>query len=370
MDRISLFEPYFGKDDFVGLVETLNSIYWKSDLRVREFEEKFSAFIKRKYVYATDTWSNTLLLTLRALGAKNGDEAIVSPLHLNTSFITQIIEVGIRPIFVDVERWTFSMDINKIERSITKNTKFVIVTNPLGFPAEWKFYQDLRYKYNIKIIEDCTEGIGSLYYKNPIGSFGDVSIFDFDFNKVLTTGKGGALATDDDTIYNNILSLTEKLRIYDVRMSNLNAALGITQLNKIRENLEIRKNIVKKYDSLIGYMEGVKGAILGKDNCEIYYNFYVVHLAKRYGFAETQQMIESLQFEGIEASHYAIPSHLRPDIASKYGYKRGDFHIAEEIGQRGILLPLNTQLTEDDIKFIGEKVKDSIVTIGAGSRDL
>jgi Predicted pyridoxal phosphate-dependent enzyme apparently involved in regulation of cell wall biogenesis len=262
---IPVYKPEIGKEEEEEVLKVIRSD-WVSSVSpaVREFEEKFSAYIGRKYGVATSNGTTALHLGVTALGIKEGDEVIVPDLTF-ISPVNVVLYNRARPVIVDVEEENWGLDLEKVRKAITNKTKAIIVVHLYGNPAKVSELKEIAEEKGIYLIEDCAEAHGAEYEGKKVGNFGDIACFSFYANKVITTGEGGMCLTDDEGLYEKMQILrdhgmTKEKRYwhevvgYNYRMTGLQAALGLAQLKKIDKFIERKREIAKLYQE---YLESV-----------------------------------------------------------------------------------------------------------------
>ncbi len=329
---------------------------------INKFENEFAKFCNVKYAAACSNGTVGLHLTLLAMGVKPGDE-IILPTLTYIATANAIVYCNAKPVFVDSDPETWNIDPNKIEDKITKKTKGIIVVHLYGHPVDMDPIRKIAKKHDLFIVEDAAEAHGAEYKKKKVGSIGDIGVFSFFGNKIITTGEGGMVVTNSKKIDGKVRlfkgqGVSSKKRYwflkvgYNYRMTNIQAALGLAQLEKIDTHLATRRKIanlyfenfkdVKEYISLPVEKHWAKHVfwmftILLKDNVKISRDKFMLKLQKR----------------GIETRPIFYPIHLLPP------YKNGkeSYPRAEKISERGISLPTHAGLTAKDISYIAHQVK-------------
>lgn len=345
------------KSELLKLIDkTLSSGSWVGGGQVEKFEKNIARFCGVKYCCSLNSGTDALTLALHTLGIKKGDEVITTP----NSFIAStavIVHLGAIPKFVDVGE-DQNIDPNKIEEKITKKTKAIMPVHLSGRVSDMKKILKIAKKYNLKVIEDAAQAIGSKYYNKHAGSFGDAGCFSGHPLKNLNAfGDSGYLLTNKINVYKKIQSLKnhgmENRNIirnfgHVSRMDNIQASI----LNWKLKNLQsvIRK---RRYNANIYFnsLDREKIFIPNEKNYEFNsYHTFVVQLTKR------DKALEFLKKSGISTSiHYPVPIHLQP--ASKYlGYKTGDFPVTESQSKKILTLPINETLSKNEILYICKKL--------------
>ncbi|MDO8577462.1 MAG: DegT/DnrJ/EryC1/StrS family aminotransferase [Candidatus Wildermuthbacteria bacterium] len=375
MKKIPLSSPDITDFERKAVMDVLRTQTLSLGPKLNEFEERFAKFAKRKYAVAVNSGTSALHLIVRALGIGKGDEVITTPF----SFIASsncILYEGAKPVFADIDEETLNIDIKKIEGKITKRTKAILAVDVFGNPADWDALLRIAKKHKLKVIEDSAEALGSSYKGKPCGSFGDAAVFAFYPNKQMTTGEGGVILTDNPKIEEMCRSMAnqgrkvkngkwlEHIRLgYNYRLSEIECVLGIAQLQRVKELLQKRSKVARMYDAKL---RGIKGLELLKAGKEAKKSFfvYVVKLSRQYSRSQRGDIISRLAEKGIQCSTYFQTIHLQPFYRESFGYKKGDFPIAEGVSDRTIALPFYNNLKEKDMDFVVKALKESLSDLG------
>lgn len=341
------------------------------------FERAFASYLGRKYAIAVPSGTIGLLLVLNASGIGPGHEVITSAFSYREA--AQAISLaGAKAVFTDIDYWSGTIAADKIKPRITDKTRAILAGNTNGHPASWNALRDLATENHILLLEDSTEAIGSRYQGRVVGTFGDASVFDFAQPAALTCGEGGMVVTDDVAIAMAVRRLrshrpADRSSVvaggtppYQACMSDIAAALGLAQLSRLDEILERRRVTENLYSAQIQSFEGIKPPYIAPDITEVNWFLYVVHLGTRFSRSSRDSIVEDLRTEQIEAAAYSRPLHLQRHYVEQ-GYRRGDLFVTEKLADRALALPFHTHLSEDQIAFIVQTMKDSSINIGAGS---
>lgn len=341
------------------------------------FEAAFAEYLGRKYAVAVASGTTGLALTLAAYGIGPGDE-VIAPSYGFRETAHAIALLGARTVFADIDYWAGTLMPKKAEAAITAKTRAIVAANVNGHPASWPALRALADNHKLALIEDSTEAIGSRLGGAVVGSFGDCAVFDFAQPSAITCGEGAMVVTDDVDIAMALRRLRahrleERASVviggtppYQVAMSDLAASLGLAQLRRLDEILERRKLTAHYYLKHVRSFEGIKDPYIAPDVTEMHWFLYLVHLGTRFTRSSRDAIIDDLHLEKIEAAAYSCPLHLQRHYFD-LGYRRGDLFVTEKVADRAIALPFHTHLTEDQIAFIVETMKDASVNVGAGS---
>jgi len=374
---LPLSDPDVTLEDIAAVETVLRSSRFSSGPVVEAFEAAFAAYLGRKFAVATSSGTMGLLLALLAHGIEPGDEVIATPYSFRET-VHAIALSGARPVFVDIDYWSGTIAPAKVEAALTEKTRAIVGSNTNGHPAPWDELREIVKKKRIALLEDSTEAIGSKYKGRLVGALGDTSVFDFSQPGPLVCGEGGMVVTDDIDVAVALKrfrahKMAERSSVvvgscapYQAEMSDITAALGLAQLNRIDEILEKRKLIEHFYFKHIKSFEGIKDPYIAPDVTEVHWFLYVVHLGTRFSRSSRDSIVEDLGVENIEAAAYSAPLHTQRRYLD-CGYRRGDFLVTEKISDRCVALPFHAHLTESHIAFIVETMKDASVNVGAGA---
>jgi len=319
------------------------------------FEQKFAAYIGRKYALATSSCTGALHLSYLSLGIKKGDEVIVPDITW-VATIEPLYYIGAKPIFADIDPETWCIDATKIERLITKKTKAIVVVDLYGHVAEMKKILAIAKKYKLKIIEDAAEAVGSEYYNKKAGSFGDISCFSFHGSKTMVTGEGGMLLTNSKELikkaryYNDHCKDSNKifwtLKVgYKYKMSNMQAACGLAQLERIEELIAKKRQIFSWYQERISKISGLQLNIEPSQTKNTYWMVTVV-FDKKYKINK-EQLVKKFAEYNIQVRPFFYPLSSLPFIKIK-----SDTPVAFDISTRALNLPCGQLIRKKDVDYI------------------
>jgi dTDP-4-amino-4,6-dideoxygalactose transaminase len=266
----------------------------------------------------------------------------------------------------------------KAAAAITPKTKAIIACNANGHPAMWGPLRELAASQGLLLIEDSSEAIGSRYQGQLVGTFGDCAVFDLSQPGALTAGEGGIVVTDDAELARKLKALRARrpqerhsvvlgeFPPYRAEMSELNAALGLTQLQRLDDILDRRKGVEEYYEAHMQSFEGIKPPYTAPEVDEIHWMLYLIHLGTRFSRSSRDAILQDLATEQIEAAAFCHPLH-RQSHYNGMGYRKGDFFVTEKLADRAIALPFHGHLTEDQVGFIVKTAKDASINVGAGA---
>ena len=381
--KIPLSNPDITEKERDKVFEVLNTPHLSLGPKLEEFENKFANYIGCKYAVAVNSGTSGLHLCLRALDIKDDDIVITSPFSFVASANCILFERA-DPVFVDIDEKTLNIDINQLEEKIrelregNKDLKAMLPIHIFGRPCEMDEIMELARRYDLYIIEDACEAVGTEYLIEKIwkkvGTFGECGVFAFYPNKQMTTGEGGMIVANDENIYKLCRSMRNQGRSNDstwlqherlgfnYRISDINCALGIAQLERIDEILAKRERVALLYNERLNKIDELIIPHF-EENKKISWFVYVVRLASRFSQEDRDSVLRQLKEKGIGCSNYFTPIHLQPFYRKMFGYKKGDFPITELVSARTIALPFYNNLKKEEIDYVCETLKTIIVTL-------
>jgi perosamine synthetase len=358
-DRIPVAGPWITQKEIDYVTDAVtNAWYDKANLYHGKFEQTFANYVGRKYAISLPSCTSGLHLALLALGVGIGDEVIVPDVTwIATS--APISYVGATPVFADIDPHSWCIDANSFASCITPQTKAVILVDLYGNMPDMTAIYRIAQANNIAIIEDAAEAIGSEYQGAKAGSFGIISTFSFHGSKTLTTGEGGMLVTDRDNIYERCLFLRDHGRDpqskmfwntevgYKYKMSSMQAALGLAQLERIEELIDRKRQIFSWYQQAL---TGFAGVTLNYEAAEIKNTYWMVTaiLDQKFGLTK-EQMIYALKDYQIDARPFFYPLSVLPAYALISDKYRQANHVSYQVSPWGINLPSALNLTQTDV---------------------
>jgi len=353
--KIPISKPNLTKNDFLELKKCFDSSWISSKSPwVEKFEREFAKKVsKTKYAVAVNSGTSALFLAIKALSIGPGDEVILPALTMIAT-VNAITWVGAIPVLVDsASREDWNINSDKIEEKITKKTKVIIPVHIYGYPCDMKKIISIAKKHRLFIIEDAAEAMGSIYRGKVAGSWGDISCFSLYANKIITTGNGGMVCTNNKKIYRLIKKLEffdfdEKTHFehniigYNLVLSGLQASLGYSQIKRFDQLLEKRREIFKLYQENLKN-KNVRFIVSPKENNP---NYWFPAIITKTPFLK-QKVIEILSKNGVETRSFFLPIHLQPVYKS---YFENEKHpIAEYFFERGLLLPSYYDLLKSEV---------------------
>jgi dTDP-4-amino-4,6-dideoxygalactose transaminase len=375
---LPMTRPLIDEETIAGVVDVLRSGWITSGPKVKEFEAKLSAYIGGRPVRAFNSGTCTMEIALRILGIGPGDEVITTPLTwVATSNV--ILTVGARPVFVDIDLATRNIDLNKIEAAITSKTKAIIPVDLAGLPVDRDRLYEIAHRRKIRVIEDAAQSFGSSFKGKKIGSFGDFVSFSFHPNKNITSIEGGCLVLNTDAE----AKLAEQYRLQGVvrsgfdgmdvervggkfNLTDVAARVGLGQIVKIDEFNQKRTQLVKHYFELLTKADFQKfGLGLPLANfTDTNWHMFQVLLPHRHLTVKRAEIMAKLHEAGIGSGVHYPAIHLF-SMYRNFGWKEGDFPVAEEAGRNLLTLPLFASMTNADVERV---VKELLTLLSAHYR--
>lgn len=368
--------PLIEEDDIAGVVDSLRSGWIAKGPKTMEFEKRFAEYVGAKYAVAVNSCTAALHLALVAAGIGEGDEVLTTPMTFASS-ANVVIHTGARPVLVDIDPVTMNIDPKKIREKISPRTKAIIPVHIAGHPCEMDEIMAIAREHNLFVLEDAAHAIYTQYKGKMIGSIGNATAFSFYATKNLVTGEGGMVTTNDEDLYNKIRILSthgmsrnawnryaqagswyyEILAPgYKDNMSDIMAGLGLSQLDKLERMQGMRQEIADYYKVEFGKMPEIEVPV-ELDYARHAWHLYIIKLNLDKLSIDRGKFVEELKEENIGTSVHFIPLHMHPYYRDTYGYKPGDFPIAESVFERTISLPLYPKMSMQDASDVVNAVR-------------
>lgn len=372
MEFVPVNEPLFDGNEKAYLSECIESGWVSSEGPfVQKFEEAFATKVNRKYGITVSNGTVALELAMQVLDIEKGSEVIM-PTFTIISCALAVIRAGLVPVLIDSDINTWNMDVAQIEESITSKTKAIMVVHIYGLPVDMDPVIKIAKKYNLKIIEDAAEMHGQTYKGLPCGSFGDISVFSFYPNKHITTGEGGIILTNDFEIakrcknMRNLCHSEEKRFVhhelgYNYRMTNLQAALGLAQLEKLDEHIELKRKMGMWYTEFLSDFGGITLPVRKTEYADnIYWVFGV--LLEDHLKMSVEYIMTMLKKDNIGTRPFFYPMHMQPVFKKMNLFPNRIYPVAEYLTNRGFYLPsgLGT-INHEQISHISNALKTTLM---------
>jgi UDP-4-amino-4,6-dideoxy-N-acetyl-beta-L-altrosamine transaminase len=365
---------YIDKNDVKEVLKVLKSDFITQGPKIEEFERKLADYCNSEYAVAFNSGTSALHGAYFAFGLKQGDEIITSP---NTFVATSnaALYLDAKPIFTDIEKETGNMDVSKVEEKITDKTKLVVPVHYSGNPVDLKELHKIVEENEIKVIEDAAHAIGAQYNGENIGNsrYSEMSIFSFHPVKHITTGEGGAVLTNNEDYYEKLMmfrshGITKNHFInesdgdwyyemhylgFNYRITDIQTALGLSQLKKLDEFVRRRRNIAKLYEASFED-NPFFDTVIEKYHCKSSYHLYPILIKDEYK-DQKEEIFLRLRKEGLGVQVHYIPVYLQP-YYQKLGYKMGSCPRSENFYQKEISIPMYPSMDNEDVNYVIKKI--------------
>jgi perosamine synthetase len=350
VESVPLSGPYLGEREEELVLDVLRSGRLSLGPTVDRFEELVAERVGAPYAAAVSSGTTGLHLLCIAAGIVPGDEVITSPYSFAASANCFVYEGGV-PVFADIDARTLNLDPAAVEAAITERTKAIVAVDIYGYPCELDELHAIADRHGLALIDDSCEALGAEYRGAPIGSHGTSSVFAFYPNKQLTTGEGGMVTTHSEEEWHLIRSLRnqgrpepggwlEHVRLgFNYRLSDIAAALGIGQLERLDEILTLRRAAAKRYEKLL---RGTDGVELPWPDDESHTRSWFVYVVLFPDSAARERAIAAFEREGIGYNRYLPAIHLQPYMRERFGFQEGLCPVAEDVSSRSLALPFFT----------------------------
>ena len=367
--RIPLAKPYLDEREEELVLEVLRSGRLSLGPTIDRFEEQIAERVGAPYAAAVSSGTAGLHLLVRTAGIEPDDEVITSPLTFAASANCFIYE-GATPVFADVDPGTWNLDPAAAEAAVTDRTKAVVAVDMFGYPCELESLMELCERRGLALIQDSAEALGAEYKGAPIGSHGPPCVFGFYPNKQLATGEGGVVTTHSEEEWKLVRSMRNQGRLYEggswfnhvrlgfnYRWTDIQAAVGLAQLEKLDRMLELRSAAAARYGELLADVDGVQLAPADDADHRRSWFVYVVALAAELDRARV--MVE-LREGGVDCAEYVPVVHLLTYMRERFGFSEGLCPVAEEIASRTLALPFFPGIEPDDQAFVVDALRSAL----------
>jgi perosamine synthetase len=332
---------------------------------VREFEEAFAAVMGCRHGIAASNGTTALHLALATLGLGAGDEVVI-PTFTMIATANAVRYTGATPVLVDAERHTWNMDVGRLEGTLTRRTRGIVLIHTYGHPVDMDPLLELADRRGLWVVEDAAEAHGARYKDRPVGSLGRAASFSFYANKIITTGEGGMVTTNDaelarvarrlrDHAFSDERHFWHKYLGFNYRMTNLQAAIGLAQTERLGELVEIRRTNAARYTAALSKIPGLTLPTERPWARNVYWMYGVV-VEDGFGISR-DELRRRLARRGIETRTFFIPIHLQPIYYEHFKGQR--YPVAEELCRRGLYLPSGATLTAAEIDYVSEMVGEA-----------
>jgi perosamine synthetase len=366
-DFIPVNEPLLNGNEKKYLNECIDSGWISSEGPfIKEFETSFAKRTGRKHGVAVCNGSAALETAFAALGIGPGDEVIV-PSFTIISCVAPIVRAGAVPVLLDSDPVTWNMSIDEVEALITPRTRAILIVHIYGLPVDMAPLLRIAELYGLKVIEDAAEMHGQTYQGKPCGSFGDISVFSFYPNKLITTGEGGMVVTDDPILADKCRSIrnlhfqSDKRFVHDelgwnFRMTNLQAAVGLAQLERLDEFIVRKRNMGKRYTELLSDLPCIQLPLPQTPFADNIYWVFGLVIDDSIDI-DAEEAMKRLYAEGIGTRPFFFPLHQQPVLKRMGLFSDASYPVAERLYRRGFYIPSGIALTNSQIEYSAAAVR-------------
>jgi len=368
--ELPLSRPWLDEREEELVLEVLRSGRLSLGPWIERFEDEVAQRVGAPYAAAVSSGTAGLHLLCKIAGLGPGDEVITSPLSFVSSANCFLLE-GATPVFADVDPVTLNLDPSAVEAAVTERTRAIVAVDMFGFPCELDALRAIAERHGLALIEDSCESLGAEYRGRPLGAHGPSAVFAFYPNKQMTTGEGGVVTTHSEEEWRQLCSLRNQGRSYDgeggwfhhvrlglnYRWTDLQAAIGLAQLEKLDRILELRAAAARRYGELLGNVNGVEPPTPDDPNHRRSWFVYVVKLDRS---LDRSAVMDALRREGIATAEYVPCIHLQPYMRERFGFAEGLCPIAEETARRTMALPFFTQIEPDDQERVVDVLRGAV----------
>lgn len=363
MDTIFLDAPNLGELEKQYLLECVDSTFVSTaGPFIPEFEARFARYVGTKRAVSTQSGTAAIHLALHELGIGPGDEVIVPPITFIAS-VNPVTYVGATPVFVDIDPSSWDMIPELVERAITKKTKAILPVHIYGNPCDMDAITEISERHGIPIIEDATESLGASVHGRKTGTFGSMACFSFNGNKIITTGGGGMITTNDEKLADHMKFLVNQARDeskgyyhpeigFNYRMTNLEASLGLAQFERLPEFLRKKRRYMEIYREIL---TGIKGIEFQKEYPDSISSWWLSSVKINHPTKDIPQIQKELKEKGIPTRRIFVPITEFPPYRK---YKKEEYPNSYELYEKGLNLPSSTLNSEEQAEFVGKKVRE------------
>jgi len=366
------------EDDIKAVVEALRSDWLTTGPKVAEFEEAIAGFVGAKYAVAVSSGTAALHAAVYALGIGPGDEVIVPPMTFAATANCVVFQGG-TPVFADVDSETLLIDPAQVEAKITSRTKAIIAVDYAGHPCDYDALKAIAKRHGLALVADACHALGAEYKGRKVGSLTDMAVFSFHPVKHITTGEGGMVTTDDPEVVrrmrlfrNHGIAADHHERMqkdswyyemvdlgFNYRITDIQCALGLSQLKKLKGFLTRRRKIAKEYDQALSNIDGIMPLLVRGDVLHAYH-LYVIKIDFQEIGVDRASFFKDAQEKGVSVNVHYIPVHLHPFYRKRFGTEKGLCPVAETAYEQIISLPMFPGMTDEDVKTVIVEIKNNV----------
>lgn len=366
-----------GEEEAQAVAEVLTGGWMTMGPRTLEFEQEFARYVDARYAVAVSSCTAALHLAYECIGLKSGDEVLI-PTTTFTATAETVTYCGARPVLVDIDPLTMNMDVADARRRVTSRTRAIVPVHLAGQPCDMAEIQDLANRYHLTVIEDAAHAVPARYHDKTVGSISDLTAFSFYATKTLTTGEGGMVTTDNEAYAQRIRMMrlhgisrdawkrysSEGNWYYEVHeagykynLTDMQAAIGLVQLAKCDAMWAARVRVIESYNQAFGPNPGLELPLVRSDRTSAWH-LYILRLNEEMLGIGRDDFMKELKLRGVGTSLHFIPLHLHPYYQREFGYRKGDFPVAEAQYERCLSLPLCAAMRDDEVACVISAVEE------------
>ena len=355
---IPVYEPFIGEEEAEAVAAAVRDgeISGSFGRNLPAFEREFADFVGRRHGIATSSGTTALHLAVQSLGIGRGDEVLVSA-STNIATALAAYHNGAVPVPVDSELETWNLDLDLVDELVTPRTRAIIPVHLFGHPVDMDRLTGIAERHGLAVIEDCAESHGATVRGRQTGSFGALSCFSFYANKIITTGEGGMVLTDDDDLAERLRSLRNlafgqprflhEQAGHNFRMTGYQAAMGRVQLRKIDQIIAAKQRVAETYTRLLADVPGITTPVEQSWARHVYW-MYGILVEDEFGRSR-DELVSELRERGIETRTFFCPMNLQPFLRDQPGFRDVPCPVGEELWARGLYLPSSPALTDEEV---------------------
>ena len=375
--KIPVFEPLIGDDEIEAVMAALRrgEISGNYGEALIDFEQEFAAYCGVKHGIAVTSGTTALHLACTVGGIGSGDEVLISS-STNIATALAVVHNQATPVAVDSENTTWNLDLNVLESLITPQTKAIIPVHLFGHPVDMDRLLEIAHDHNLLVIEDAAEAHGATVRGRKVGSFGQMSCFSFYANKIITTGEGGMVVTNDDTLADrlrlmrNLGFTTPRFRhevaAFNFRLTGYQAAMGVAQLRKIESIIEEKRHLAHTYNRYLGDIPGLRLPVELPWARHVYW-MYAIVVEPEFGMSR-DQLSKHLAEAGIDTRTFFCPMNQQPCLLERQEFRSTPCPVADSLWITGLYLPSTHTLSESSIQYIASVIRQAAkVNVGHGT---
>ncbi|MGD8865476.1 MAG: DegT/DnrJ/EryC1/StrS family aminotransferase [Anaerolineales bacterium] len=387
--KIPMSSPDITDSEREAVAGVLRTTYLSMGPEIEAFEASVAEYIGARHAVAVNSGTAGLHLCVRAMGVGEGDYVITTPFSFVASANVLLYERAI-PIFIDVDVHTGNIDTSQVAEAAHElleggsraeqwlprkgvqpggQLKAILPVDVFGQPADYEQLQSVAQEHDLFLLEDSCEAIGARYKDRPAGMFGEAGVFAFYPNKQMTTAEGGVVVSDNDELADMVRAMRNQGRApgdtwlehtylgYNYRLSELSAALGRSQMERLDTLLEKRERVAGWYTKRLEPIDGVEVPQIVESTTRMSWFVYVIRLEEGLDQAEVAQRLAE---RGVPSRPYFAPIHLQPYFKAQFGYREGDFPVTEDLGSRSLALPFSSVMPEEDVEYVCDVIAEVV----------